>query len=445
MRVLCIVLSSLLLATVAKAQVPPQAVAPAPRSDFFCDASFTTTSGTSELQALVVFRLSNELLNFITETRSGTSRYQAPYSIVIECTDTSGVIRQSRQLFDTIRCDKFDQTNSTALNALRSISLALNWSAYTINVEIEQREVTVARWRSRLLRPSPINQLRLMAPPLFAKQVASTSIDFVPGSGGFEFRSENVSAVFSCSDISSSDKWQFSCKRIGMKDEFFSSSSSEFSGNCSIKRHVLIAPGDHDRLTQNCSFALSDAPQGVNAGLIIADLESATLAPGSYQLKLFKSGSKDTLTTDVECRWMNIPLSFRNITYALHLMSYIASEADCDKLSDGSEKECRKKLITWWKKFDPTPNTLYNEAMMAFFRRADEARLNYMNAVEPDGSRTERGKVYILYGSPTSLEVKQQPGGVSKEVWTYQNKVKKKITFETDHNNVFRVVRVDIL
>ena len=38
---------------------------------------------------------------------------------------------------------------------------------------------------------------------------------------------------------------------------------------------------------------------------------------------------------------------------------------------------------------------------------------------QPDGTRTDRGRIYILYGPPSSTERKLNPSGAYREVWTY--------------------------
>ncbi|RPH31043.1 GWxTD domain-containing protein, partial [bacterium] len=47
----------------------------------------------------------------------------------------------------------------------------------------------------------------------------------------------------------------------------------------------------------------------------------------------------------------------------------------------------------------------------------------------PDGSRTDRGKIYILYGPPTSMDRSLDPAAGFQETWIYE-KLGKRFVFK---------------
>ena len=57
----------------------------------------------------------------------------------------------------------------------------------------------------------------------------------------------------------------------------------------------------------------------------------------------------------------------------------------------------------FWSLRDPTPETWFNEYRQAFWQRVTEANEKFLDSAGP-GWRTDRGKIYILYGPPSSTQ-----------------------------------------
>src|SRR6185295_908197 len=57
----------------------------------------------------------------------------------------------------------------------------------------------------------------------------------------------------------------------------------------------------------------------------------------------------------------------------------------------------------FWARRDPTPQTLANEYRQMFWERVRAANLMFLDSHKP-GWKTDRGKIYVLYGPPTSIE-----------------------------------------
>ncbi len=82
-----------------------------------------------------------------------------------------------------------------------------------------------------------------------------------------------------------------------------------------------------------------------------------------------------------------------------------------------NEKEVFRSLITdeqredfvrnFWKRHDPSPDTLFNEYREEHYRRIEYANDNFFEGIA--GWRTDRGRTYIMFGPPDFLE--SNPGG----------------------------------
>jgi GWxTD domain-containing protein len=144
---------------------------------------------------------------------------------------------------------------------------------------------------------------------------------------------------------------------------------------------------------------------------------------GRYEVELtVRNDSQTTTVTEpLTVRWMNMPVSLRSLAMAVPPLKYIMSETEYTALRDLNEDAQRKMLEQYWKLKDPTPQTAFNEMMDEFYRRVDEAIQQFQTLKQPNGSLSDRGKTYILYGQPTSQDRVLGLNSAPREVWFYKN------------------------
>jgi GWxTD domain-containing protein len=126
--------------------------------------------------------------------------------------------------------------------------------------------------------------------------------------------------------------------------------------------------------------------------------------------------------------WPEQPESLRDVTYALESLRFFVSEHELDSLSSGDFSERVTHLEQFWKKRDPTPETADNPIMTEFYRRVDHARTAFATLKVKDGTRSDRGKIYVLHGPPTHVERTLDPSRGFTEVWSYE-RPRKEFTF----------------
>jgi len=92
-----------------------------------------------------------------------------------------------------------------------------------------------------------------------------------------------------------------------------------------------------------------------------------------------------------------------------------------------TDRERADFIERFWRRRDPTANTLVNEFRQLFWNRVKEANEKFLDSPKP-GWQTDRGRIYILYGPPE--EVKEDPNakatsepGASRGLirWVYLN------------------------
>lgn len=185
-------------------------------------------------------------------------------------------------------------------------------------------------------------------------------------------------------------------------------------------------------------YSIEDAS---NIGVLNIELFSEQLVPGKYNLIIINPSTRDTIKRLFEVEWENMPLSLKKPKYAVSLMYYILTDSEFDAINSGSETDIMRKIIAYWKKRDPTPFSPYNEAMVEYFSRADYAFFNFQTISEKDGAKTDRGKIYILYGPPDSIE-RKLVNSEAIEIWHYKKLIKEFI-FQTKSTGVYKLIKIN--
>jgi GWxTD domain-containing protein len=118
-------------------------------------------------------------------------------------------------------------------------------------------------------------------------------------------------------------------------------------------------------------------------------------------------------------RWVGVPLVINDLDKAISELIYIATPGELAYIKQASDqKEKISRYLQFWKKKDPTPNTEENEIFNEYYSRVAYANANFSQYVE--GWRSDRGMVFILLGSPNSVD--RHPFDIESkpyEIWYY--------------------------
>ncbi len=77
----------------------------------------------------------------------------------------------------------------------------------------------------------------------------------------------------------------------------------------------------------------------------------------------------------------------------------------------------------FWKRRDPTPDTPENEFKEEHYRRIAQANLRFPTAQGKAGWKTDRGRIYIVYGPPDEIDDHSNVDAASAVPfidWTYR-------------------------
>ena len=154
------------------------------------------------------------------------------------------------------------------------------------------------------------------------------------------------------------------------------------------------------------------------------------LDPGSFTLDVEFSLGKIKHTQHHQFRvvWPFRPISLTDPDLAVEALRHIATDQQVYDMQSGSPAHRARAFYDFWKAKDPDTTTAYNEVMAEYYYRVDEAMRKFSTTGEADGYKTDRGRIYILYGPPEQTDHLLQPGSAPSEIWTY-NRLKKRFVF----------------
>lgn len=419
---------------------------------FYYDVVNVPSPEPNATRFLVFFRMRNDVLTFTTVK----AHYEASPLLYIEFIDSTGVITVSREWHSTVTAASYEQTQSRKAFVSGGITVDIPPGTYTVAFELGDNAAPRSkRFKETGIRGKDFYAGNAITPPLFAAPEQGDKV-FQPFifKGNIAFPSD-VHALISVGNTSEGEEYTYSVEQAseeGHKVEYddplvlfsplwgtvtpemqrvLALQADEKKGGVSV-RNAAVQTMDQEPIS---SVSRTGAEKGV--GLLDIPLPSSSMSTGKYVLKVCKKGTKDTLIHPFSLVWEDKPLSLRNVQYAVELAYYIMTDEEYDEVNSGSLAVKRRKLYAFWQGKDPASSTVFNEAMAEYYSRVDYAYFNFQTLSERDGARTERGKIYILHGPPTSVDRKLEPDKPVLEVWRYDNNIAKEFVFESPSPGIF--------
>ena len=414
---------------------------------FYADAYVVPHDVGDSATVVVFFRIANDMMTFVRvrDVQEVRGNFSAEMSVSIELRDTLGVIRQRTKRTDTVFTNTFEETNDKNSYHVGWTTFRIGQGTYVLGLEVlSQKESNQKRLKLPPVAFMPRRSTRLLAPAAFGAPETIGGVDmlrlFVFNSN-LPFGPEQARALLLVAD-STETRYTYRIRQLPWDNkEIRWWRVSDIEGRVQSQRDRFPAISSASS-SEAAYLEMVDRPAPTRA---IASVEipipMATLVPGRYQIDLVKAGTKDTIAVKFQIIWEMMPFSLRTLDYAIESMRYICTEETLDSLTDGDASENRQALMNWWRRQDPTATTVYNERMAEYYRRVDNAYFAFSTINEPDGSRTERGKIYVLYGQPTEI-VKDLKATSPREVWKYKTAPKQTFTFEVNDRGLYKLIDV---
>jgi len=126
-----------------------------------------------------------------------------------------------------------------------------------------------------------------------------------------------------------------------------------------------------------------------------------------------------------------LPTSIENVDLAIRQLTIVAEKKDIERLEKLPIRDKEKELVLYWDENFPSPGEAVNGKMIEYYMRVANANIQFGNG--SGGWKTDRGRVFVIYGNPTNIE--KQSGvdnTVPYEIWNYSH-LGKKFIFRDEH------------
>lgn len=197
--------------------------------------------------------------------------------------------------------------------------------------------------------------------------------------------------------------------------------SKEFNFTKEIDDYVIL-PYNLTECDNHIVFSNTVTSESYEVKLFTLKDISKDLIEGLYSLQVELSGEEKTEQTfKIPVRWINKPRSLYEPEKSFDYLELIENSDRVSELRNIRKEDLTHRLFDFWKKYDPTPETKFNELMAEFYYRIDYSELNFRALANNNGARSDRGKIYVQYGSPESIDRFTDEYGRMLEQWKYVN------------------------
>jgi GWxTD domain-containing protein len=328
--------------------------------------------------------------------------YEASYRFSFEVFDDKSVFAERHIKEGIITAANYDETNSVSNYEQDFIKLNLSIGEYKLIPSFTDiksgREFNLKRGNiiiksSRFYQPFVVNR----------KICSNTNLKLVNYEGNIPFDNHEYELLIP-SSVSGNNYY------------------AEISNNGRILEHKKKAEVNRGKLSLvRCenNIHLDVEPDEnlfyitVKAGLNIRE--------GDLTIRLLNDKDEVVFSSATEVKWYNKPRALSNRQLALQLLKNIDDEESFKYIANADKENFDSLFYDYWKKYDPTPATEFNELMNEFYSRADYAALNFRALSGKTGLESDRGKIYIKFGKPVRVERKSSQNGKMIEVWIYNN------------------------
>lgn len=220
--------------------------------------------------------------------------------------------------------------------------------------------------------------------------------------------------------------------------EFYNMLPKFISGNYSILKVITDSDNNTVKAGKN-SYQVKNESKVEYGHFNISDLKT-----GNYYLEVvLMDADSNKITQQKNKFWVYNDIDTSNTTiddneaYAIseykdytdeqlnleiNYISYIINDKFKSQLENTGDIETKRRLLfNFWTKYDPNKTTTKNEFKIAYFDKIKYANKHFSSPFI-EGWKTDRGRVYALYGKPDDVERHPfEPDSKAYEIWKYDN------------------------
>ncbi len=400
---------------------------------FYTNVYYFPSTSKDSIEVMIFYRYSTSYLSF-ERLHNKSEMLRAVGFVDVTVRDSIGVIQKAFSRFDTVLVPEQSKAIGETNEVVGFFSTKLKVYNYNLEIALFDKGNIQLKTFKMPLKPNRVGNFLVLNPIYLVKDSNTYKVEIM--GNALNFASKNKCIIVGIANyFNIVDFVQYKLSSLSEK-----TSKLQWRNKVDLegKANVVSRTLPNFRFAKNEIKVLFDikASTGEASSDILffeIPIPESLAFPQKYSLTLFINGSKkDTVNFEFEIFWDRPPFSLRNLNYAIDLAYYILTDEEFDKLKDAKKEEQEQKFFDLWRKFDTDTTTLFNEALAVYYSRVDYAFFNYQTINEPDGAKTERGKIYILYGKPTSTSREIDKDAITREIWYYDRLHKKFIFLSKD-------------
>jgi len=404
-----------------------------PSSPVILEAIPYRSVDSAAIELIVLFRVSQSFLIFTKSNNVQQDYYEAKGELIIEITDSSNITvergyRPMRILRNSLPAD--DALPTDEIQGIFTFKLKNGF--YKISAEVKDNgsgksflnrdiKIDARTFSAPALHISPIMFIDPIKPDSY---LPGRDIFFPINHGGNVIIGQSGTCVF---QVISPDtitgislEWKIQRKNED-QDEILQESQGEYY----TQRNGILSVIEN---TKQVSFTIINGSGRSRFIFVPVPVERLETGTYSISMQLTQGVLKLEKESKFKVIWPLRPFSLSDPKLAVDALKLIAAEEEINEMSSLDSDESRKVFQSFWRKRSPDTTRAYNSVMAEYYRRVDESIKRYSTANEKDGYRTDRGRIYMLFGAPTIVNRLLKPNTVPAEIWTYE-KLKKRFTF----------------
>ncbi len=346
-------------------------------------------------------------------------KYSAEYNLALEVFDSNNKFIVRNFSDRKITVETFEETDAGNFYSQGLINFEIGTGEYTIfPVLTDLNSSREIKLKPAIIRTENSIQNAILAPLIVNNTPinceVSDSFILTNFEDNFPFAEEKYNLIIPVADTQTENIF---VTIINEKDTIFNSSVAE-SFNSKIK---------FDKCRDD--IVLSDGGSAIQTKNFIVRNFSNKLKTGNLLIFISKNNSDDKKKADrtihTSVVWYNKPFSLFNPENAIRALKAIENESVIDKLLSVKKEDYENSLFNYWKKYDPTPESEFNQLMNEYYERVDYAMRNFSSIAGKNGIESDRGKIFVQFGKPNKIERSSNEYGKVVETWIYEKQQRK--------------------
>ena len=372
----------------------------------YSDINIFPISGKNVL-CYYAFRIPYNRLVFVKKE----SGYQAKFSFAVEVTDSLGNFADRQIKQDDIFVKSYEETDSENEFYQGVLTFKLERRNYNFLPVLTDNNSKEERRLTKINILLNTDKYKSLLPPIFVnsskEKCSDKEISVLSNYNGFlPFSNTSYDIIIPSIDTSLTN----------LRVLITADGDTVFNNDVKESSTYSI---DLQNCNNQIAFNKNDGVTLPTRNFIIKGI-SSQIPEGNLSFICFtKDDKKPAVVHHKQCVWFDKPHSLLNPKFAIKILSYFAGKEVVDSLLSAKEKDYPKVLNKFWKNYDPTPSTRFNELMSEYYKRIDYTEMNYSSLGGKKGYDTDRGKVYIQFGKPKRVERSSNDEGKVVETWYY--------------------------